>query len=108
MAWEWPCWLPVVLAWGLPVVCVFIPLRLKKLFQKMTAMEIEWNNLKNWFDVSCLPSDWLECTLLVSGKCDFISATLSKLSTHVGPLVCSVDMGFSEHRLRLVWGLYSS
>ena len=71
-------------------------------------MEIEWNNLKNWFDVSCLLSDWLECTFLVSGKCNFISATLPKLSTHVGPLVCSVDMGFSKHRPMLVRGLYSS
>ena len=26
VAQEWPCWLPVVLAWGLPVLCVFIQL----------------------------------------------------------------------------------
>jgi hypothetical protein len=29
---EWPCWLPVALAWGLPVMAVFVQARFRLLF----------------------------------------------------------------------------
>jgi hypothetical protein len=54
------------------------------------------------------PIDWVPCTVLGSGKSDFLSAVLPKLSTHVGLLLYSADMVFTGHHLWLVCGLYSS
>ena len=58
--------------------------------------------------MTCLPPAWNGCTILASGKGDFISAVLPKLSTHVGPQLYSLDVALSNHRPRLVRSLYSS
>jgi hypothetical protein len=55
-----------------------------------------------------LPRDWEISIILGSGKSEYFSVVLIKLSTHVGSLLYSTDMVFTGHRLRLVRGLYSS
>jgi hypothetical protein len=108
VAHEWPCWLPVALAWKLPVTAVFPQSRFLSLFAPLTNDSIRWGTLQEWLALTQVPHDWEISMILGSGKSEFFSVVLIKLSTHVGLLLYSMDMVFTGHRLRLVRGLYSS
>jgi len=108
VAQEWPCWLPVALAWGLPVTAVFVQARFCLLFAHLMEDTVVWGTLQEWSALMQWPIDWETCTVLVSSKSDFLSVVLPKLSTHVGLLLYSTDMVFTGHHLQLVHGLYSS
>jgi hypothetical protein len=103
VAQEWPCRLPVVLAWKLPVTAVFAQSRFLLLFAPLTNNSIKWGTLQEWSALTQLPRDWKIPMILGSGKSEFFSVMLVKLSAHVGLLLY-----LNGHRLRLVRGLYSS
>ncbi len=108
IAQEWPCWLPVALAWKLPVTAMFAQSRFLLLFSPLTNDSIRWGTLQEWLALTQSPCDWEISTILGSGKSEFFSVVLVKLSKHVGSFLHSTDMVFTGHRLRLVSGLYSS
>jgi hypothetical protein len=94
---EWPCWLPVVLAWGLPVTAVFVQARFRLLFAHLMEDTVVWGTLQERSALMQWPINWETCTVLGFGKSDFLSVVLPKLSTHVGLLLYSTDMVFTGH-----------
>jgi hypothetical protein len=108
VAQELLCWLPIALAWGLPVTAVFVQARLHLLFAHLMENTVVWGTLQEWSALMQWPIDWETCMVLGSGKSDFLSVVLPKLSMHVGLLLYSMDMVFTGHHLQLVCGLYSS
>ena len=87
---------------------MFGQVHLRGIFRPLVGTETVFRSLEEWSSLTCLPPAWNGCTILASGKGDFINAVLPKLSTHVGPLLYSLDMALSDHCPRLVQGLYSS
>jgi hypothetical protein len=45
VAQELPCWLPVALAWGLPVTAVFVQARFHSLFAHLMEDKVVWGSL---------------------------------------------------------------
>ena len=67
VAQEWPCWLPVALAWALPVDSVFSQVHLHGVFRPLVDTETVFRSLEEWSSLTCLPPAWNGCTILASG-----------------------------------------
>ncbi len=63
---EWPCWLPVALAWSLQVTAVFVQARFLLLFAHLMEDTVVWGSLPEWSALMQWPIDWETCTVLGS------------------------------------------
>jgi hypothetical protein len=68
VAQEWPCWLPVALAWGLPVTVVFVQARFRLLFAHLMEDTVVWGTLQEWSALMQWPIDWETCMVLGSSN----------------------------------------
>jgi hypothetical protein len=98
---EWPCWLTAALALKLPLNEVYMSQEFRDLFDIAGD-----TRLQTLDEMEYVPSDWDNCTILVSGSHEYLSYILSKLRKHQGPFIYSTNLVVKGRRRRDVEWLY--